>query len=230
MSEVWTVFFARWTHESDKLRATDERKRWFLNLCQLQTCWRYSCSIYSAEDKSHQCVVQGGSQRPFIIQCTHTRTITHTHNKHVWDKAIGLAMDRYSMRGQQQVVPGGSRWFQVVLCWPWQDAEMQAGVTHLLMCYHGNGRKENRRAIGHVCVCLCVSLSKVNCCTPLLFTYVLIPILQTPKNKRSSCPSVFFSCCASFIFLNVCDETHRTGPWHWDHPSAVLCSSPYQTS
>lgn len=110
---------------------------------------------------------------------------------------------------------------------------MQAGVTHLLMCYHGNGRKENRRSIGHACVCLYVSLSKVNCCTPLLFTYVLIPILQTPKNKRSSSsssPSVcfFFSCCASFIFLNVCDETHRTGvgPWHCDHPAAVLCSSP----
>lgn len=42
-----------------------------------------------------------------------------------------------------------SKWFQVVLCWPWQDVGMQAGMTHFLMCYHGNGRNANQRAIGH---------------------------------------------------------------------------------
>lgn len=44
---------------------------------------------------------------------------------------------------------------------------MQAGVTHLLMCYHGNVRKENRRAFGPECVFQCVSLSKVHCCKAL---------------------------------------------------------------
>lgn len=146
-------------------------------------------AIYSVEDKSHQCAVQGTSQRrqrrSFIIWHTHTHTHnrTHMHNKHVWDKAIRQAMDRYSMRDQQQVVPWGSRWSYV-------DLDRMLGCRQAwLICSCVSTVTGGKRIEGKLgtCICLCVNLSKVNCCTPLLLTYVLIPVLcpltNPPKNR-----------------------------------------------
>lgn len=47
----------------------------------------------------------------------------------------------------------GSKLFQVgpwSLCWPWQDVGMRAGMTHSLMCYHGNREEQGS------CTCVCV--------------------------------------------------------------------------
>lgn len=156
-----------------------------LNLCQLQTCWLYSF-LFIALKISHTNVLFRGPVRgckggPLSLGA-HTHNHTQTRNTHVWDKAIGSSDGSIQ---HERPAASGSRWFQVVLCWPWQDAAMQAGVTRLLMCYHGNGRKENRRAIGHVCVCVWVHERLIFAHLHFFFFYMRLNSNLTPVNKLS---------------------------------------------
>lgn len=93
---------------------------------------------------------QSKAAREAIFCYTHKHT--HAHITNTWE--INPS-DSKSINTAWKV---GSKLFQVgpwSLSWPWQDVGMQAGMTHSLMCYHGNREEQGS--------CACVWIVKRSC-------------------------------------------------------------------